>query len=218
MKRDRGFTLVELMVVLSIIAVLLVLVSPTIWRMFGKGQIGREKSVIQTMKIAVKALEADPRFYDLPPSFLDAVDSPFDASAGLTPNRVNLGIESLVAVFHGKGSTFESPFTEEDRFQNLDDDASRVNVTEFGTRELFEYVDLWGNPYVYFRLRDFEGTRRTVMVNVLSPTGEIDRIEVWPLRNERLGKFYGFNDGFQILSFGPDGEFGTDDDLTSFRE
>jgi len=216
--RRRGFTLVELMVVLSIMAVLLVLVSPTIWRMFGRGQIGREKAVIETMKAALKGLEADPRFGRLPPSWLDAPDSPFGPEAGVVPNRLNLGIESLVAVFHRAGRQYESPFTEEERFHNLDEDASRERITEFGTRELFEYVDLWGNPYVYFRLQDFEGANRSVTVNVVGPDGEVGRIDVAPVRNERLGTFFGFNDGFQLISLGPDGEFGTDDDLTSFRE
>ena len=99
---ESGFTLMELMVVLSIIAVLLVLVSPTLWKMFGKGEVNREKAVIQQIRVAVQSLQVDAAHGDLPPTFLDAVDSPYADEKGVMPNRTNTGIESLVAIFESK--------------------------------------------------------------------------------------------------------------------
>lgn len=212
-----GFTLMELMVVLSIIAVLVVLVSPTLWRMFGQGETSREKAVIQQIRLAVKALQADANHGDLPPTFLDALDTPFEDGKGLTPNRVNCGIESLVAIFHSKGFRGETPFGEEDRFINADDDTSKTQVTEFGNRELFEYADSWGTPLVYMRLRDFEEGVKSVEVS--EPYGEDwDETDVRPRKNGKLGIYYGSSDGFQIISAGPDRVFDTDDDLTSYKE
>lgn len=216
-RSQGGFTLMELMVVISIIALLLVLVSPSLWKMYGRGEISREKAIIQQVRLAVKALTADAAHGDLPPSFLDAPDSVFEESDGVMPNRVNTGIESLVAYFHRKDFRGESPFTDEDRLLNTDEDSSKKAVTEFGTRELLEYVDSWGTPLVYIRLRDFEEGARPLTVT--EPVGDdYDEIDIVPEKNKKLGVFHGHSDGFQIISAGPDREFGTKDDLTSWKE
>ncbi len=209
----------ELMVVLSIIAVLLVLVSPTLWKMFGKGEVSREKAIVQQIRMAVKALQADARHGDLPPTYLDAADSPYAENKGdVVPNRVNCGIESLVVTFHSPSFRGESPFTEEDRFLNTDDDSSKDPMTEFDTRELLEYVDSWGTPFVYLRLRDFEEGRKGCNVTEVIGEDEYDEVQIRPEKNEKLGVFYGSSDGFQVLSAGPDRVFGTEDDIASYRE
>jgi len=212
-----GFTLMELMVVISIIALLLVLVSPTLWKMRGRGEVNREKAVLQQIRMAVKSLQVDARYGDLPPTFLDAPDSPFDSDAGLAPNRVNAGIESLVVLFNAPDFSGESPFADEERYVNVDGDASKEGVTRFQSRELFEYRDSWGTPFVYLRLRDFEDAARAVLVTEVYGEDDYDEVEVAPRKNDELGTYYGHNDGFQILSAGPDRRFDTDDDLASYR-
>ncbi len=214
---ESGFTLMELMVVLSIIAVLLVLVSPTLWKMFGKGEVNREKAVIQQIRVAVQSLQVDAAHGDLPPTFLDAVDSPYADEKGVMPNRTNTGIESLVAIFESKDFRGQSPFTDEDRFINADEDSSKKSITRFGSRDLFEYVDGWGTPYVYLRLRDFEEGKKRLTVSEVIGEDEYDEVDISPRKNERLGTYYGHSDGFQILSAGPDKRFDTDDDLASYE-
>ena len=106
-----------------------------------------------------------------------------------------------------------NPFGDEDKLINHDGDKDRRKTTYQQSHELFEYADAWGNPLIYFRLRDFtnnpEGTVRYQTVS-----GEV--IEVGPVRSKKTGSFAGVADGFQIISLGPDEEFGTDDDVRSW--
>lgn len=216
MARDRsrdGFTLVEILVVLSIIALLLVFFSPTLMRLAKSGEAGKARAEIQKMKALVSSYASNPRYGDYPPT--DARDTRLKTAAGaeLRPNDVNQGIESLVFHFSHADYSGQSPFTEEKFIKNADNDAASVNLTKFGKPDLFEYEDPWGRPYVYFRLRDFD-PKSPVRQHY---EGEEGAFEAWPVLSESTGTFAGESDGFQILSCGPDGEFGTADDIASFE-
>ena len=208
-----GFTLVEILVVLSIIAILLVFFSPTLMRLAKQGEAGKAQAEIQKMKAIVSSYGSNPRYGDVPPTDLRDTRLSVAAGADLRPNDVNLGIESLV--FHFSHSDFagQSPFTDEKFIRNGDGDAASVNLTRFGKPDLFEYWDPWNRPYVYFRLRDFDPNS----VSKANCEGEEGAFEAWPILSEATGAFAGESDGFQIVSCGPDGEYGTDDDVTSFE-
>ena len=211
--RDGGFTLIEILVVLSIIALLLVFFSPTLMRLAKSGESGKAKAQVQTIKALVATYASNPRYGDYPPT--DARDTRLKIASGveLRPNDVNLGIESLVLHFSHLDYGAQSPFTEEKLLVNYDGDEASTNVTRFAKPDLFEYSDPWGKPYIYFRLRDFDPKAPTRQ----NYEGEDGAFEAWPIVSEKTGTFAGDSDGFQILSCGPDGEFGTDDDIKSFE-
>ncbi len=210
--RCGGFTLVEILVVLSIIALLLVFFSPTLMRLARSGESGKAKAEVQKIRSLVAAYGSNPRYGDYPPT--DPRDSrlPLPSGADVRPNDVNLGIESLVLHFSNADFSGQSPFTEEKFLTNHDGDAASTNVTRFATSELFEYSDPWGKPYVYFRLRDFD-PKSAVRGHY---EGEGGAFEAWPVISEKTGAFAAEADGFQVVSCGPDGEYGTDDDVTSW--
>jgi len=209
MKRLRhaaGFTLVEMLVVLAVIAGMMGLVSIFLFKAKDEGERKIASAQIQQIKVAIAAYVADPRHGAPPPTSLA------DGKV-LLDNDFNLGIESLVVAFNAEDFDGESPFTQEDRFANGDKDQSKVQLTRFGKKDLFEYLDQWHRPYVYFRLSDFERGRSGVQTYQL-PDGTM--IEVAPVKSDKLGTYAGMADGYQIISLGPDGEFGTKDDVVSW--
>jgi prepilin-type N-terminal cleavage/methylation domain-containing protein len=211
-RRDGGFTLIEILVVLSIIAILLVFFSPTLMRLAKSGESSKAKAEIQTMKSLIAAYASNTRYGDFPPT--DARDTRLKIAPGveLRPNDVNLGVESLVLHFSHVDFVGKSPFTEEKLIVNYDGDEASTNVTRFAKAELFEYADPWGRPYIYFRLRDFD-PKAPSRQNYEGAEGSF---EAWPMHSEKTGAFAGESDGFQIMSCGPDGEFGNEDDVKSF--
>jgi prepilin-type N-terminal cleavage/methylation domain-containing protein len=212
---ESGFTLIEVLVVITIIGVLLVVLTPRIFHMRQAGERKAEGAVILQIKTAIQAYRSNPRYGDLPST--SAATPVFSApkNANLTPNDVNLGIESLVLHFSHKDFTEDSPFASEMKAlseTNTDGDNASVNVTSFGTSQLFECPDKWGNPLVYFRLRDFADRKKEQRVQLAD--GEV--ISVAPVWDQKLNRWAGWDDGFQIISLGPDGKYGTDDDVRSF--
>jgi prepilin-type N-terminal cleavage/methylation domain-containing protein len=208
-----GFTMIEILVVIAIIGVLLVILAP---RLIGSRTAGERKAMaalLQQVRVAIKAYADNPRYGDLPST--SAANAVFATVTGasLAPNDVNLGIESLVLHFHNKEFDGESPFASRSAdFINTDGDSATPNVTSFGTSELFEFKDTWGNPLVYFRLRDFAD--RNAMQRIQLADGSI--VQVAPIWDDKLKRMAGYDDGFQIISLGPDGVYGTDDDVRSF--
>ena len=99
---------------------------------------------------------------------------------------------------------------------NTDQDRDPRRTTFGKSREFFEYADPWGNPLIYFRLRDFDDNADTT-VRYLTGDGEERTIDVSPVKSKKTRTFSGAKDGYQLISLGPDLEFGTDDDVVSWR-
>ncbi|MBI1852646.1 MAG: type II secretion system protein [Planctomycetes bacterium] len=213
--RTAGFTMIELLVVIAIIGVLLLFLVPRIFTMRTAGERNAQGAEIQQIKTAIEAYRHDPSYGDLPPT--SAALAAFAPKNGnLAPNDVNLGIESLVLHFNQKDFHGENPFASMMAAiakTNTDGDSASVNVTSFGTNELFECPDKWGNPLVYFRLRDFADRKKEQKIRLPDGTD----LSVAPMWDDKLNRFAGYEDGFQILSLGPDGKYGTADDVTSWE-
>jgi len=118
-----------------------------------------------------------------------------------------------------KGGPFHEPFKEA-RLQNRDKD--KLVTKDFvalkrdldftqGSDELFEYVDLWENPFVYIHYRDYEKKLEYV-------DRDGGRVTVKAAKSQKLGAFQSPT-SFQIWSFGPNGlnENGEGDDIASWK-
>ena len=201
----RGFTLIEILVVLTILAALIAIVSPLLFKVQERGERAVTAACLQNIKTALRNRAADPRIGDLPPSAL--------AAAGFeSPNDLNEGIEVLVALLGAEGAE-PNPFEDENKLINLDGDRDPRRMTYQQTRDFWEYADSWGNPFIYFRLRDFSDHPDA---KVRYQLGDARVIEVSPIRSHKTGSFAGLSDCFQLISLGPDCEFGTDDDVVSW--
>jgi hypothetical protein len=156
---------------------------------------------LQLIASAIKEYES--RAGDYPPSqFLD--------KWGSAPNLTNMGGETLVIALWSP----DVPPTNlaEDLLGNSDNDQSKKHVTRFGGNELFELKDSWGHPIAYFHHRDY-GRTDTYIVN--SAAGEEE--EQVKAQLDPVTKTYYEPHGFQLISAGEDGKFGTEDDVTSFK-
>jgi prepilin-type N-terminal cleavage/methylation domain-containing protein len=209
MKNDpatrSGFTLIEILVVLSVLAALIVVMSPVLFSTKAQGERAATQADIQGLKAALQNRMTDPKIGDVPPTSLS--EAGFEST-----NDLNEGIEVLVATLGAEGSAL-NPFEDEDKLINHDGDKDPRRTTFQQSHELFEYADAWGNPLIYFRLRDFTNNPEG-KVRYQTVSGEV--IEVGPVRSKKTGSFAGVADGYQIISLGPDEEFGTDDDVRSW--
>ncbi len=204
-KRNNGFTLIELLVVVFIIALLAAILMPALSSLFDRGRKKAAMVELQQMDVAMSLYEETYR--DFPPSFLEEL--------GLKQhNQINAGIESLVLCLssqHKNGSFFS--FREE-QLENTDSDLSSIPLksiskTVFNTNELFELIDPWGNPYLYFHYRDLkESTQQFYMLQ-----GE--KVNATPyLKRTKTGSLRGAS-RYQILSAGQDGVLNNEDDLVN---
>ena len=211
-RRRRGFTLVEVLVVMAIISVLagIVIASVSVARRFGDLKaVGIE---IQTLVQGINGYCQ--QWGDYPPSSL----------AGLKvkpPNTTNDGIEALVLCLSSRKKG--GPFFEfkDDRLTNGDGDA--LSPKDFGVLrkdldpiqtvpQLFEFIDLWGNPFVYIHNRDYASKK----IQYFDRNGKT--FTVVAARSVKLGTYQSATT-FQIWSFGANGlnENGDGDDIASWK-
>lgn len=150
-RTTRGFTLLELLVVMSIIAILAGLIIPNLMGSKIRAKISATKVELHEMDAALEGYYIV--FGDYPPTSLTFLKK------NTYVNSTNQGIESLVACLasQNKGGPFLLKWSE-DRYTNLDNDKSSRNLTNwfFGDNQLRELVDCWQNPFVYFHSRDYE--------------------------------------------------------------
>ena len=101
-----------------------------------------------------------------------------------------------------------------DELQHTDGERSAKSLTDLPVRDLFELVDAWGNPIAYFHHADYG---RVDVYETFDPlTGERIESNVQAIVNPKLRRPYE-NRRFQLISAGPDGVFGTEDDIANFR-
>ena len=147
MRRDSGFTLIELLVAMGIIVVLVGLLIPGIQIARRSAKKTQATSTILTIATALSSYNSE--FGDYPPSTLRDV--------GITTNRINDGIESLVACLSTEQEA--GPYYEfgDEFLDNRDNDKMpNFNRSVFKTGKAFEFLDPWGNPYIYFHNKDYD--------------------------------------------------------------
>lgn len=190
----------ELMIVLVIIGILAGAFAAIGGNVFGESQDKQTKSRLNALSVMIenyRSLEGEYPDDRLP--------------QGLTTNRHNEHSEALVLALFDPEYTGERPSQE--WLVNTDADEATRAPAMFDSRELFEIGDIWGNPIVYFESLHYDDKRGAVVQAGLDFVEEQD---LKPGRNERTGS-YAEPNGFQLVSAGSDGLFGTDDDIFSYR-
>jgi prepilin-type N-terminal cleavage/methylation domain-containing protein len=200
--RRGGFTLIEVLAVIVILGILMIILLPRLGAMNERAKV---KDTGQKMALIASAIgQYEGRFGDYPPSqFLD--------KWGTAPNLTNMGGETLViGLWSPDWGGVDLP---EDLLINSDVDSVKKSLTRFPANELFELKDAWDNPIAYFHHRDY-GRADTY---VLQPDeSEETEFQIKAQMNPKTKSYYQPSK-FQLISAGPDGRFGTEDDVVDFK-
>jgi len=199
--RRAAFTLIELLAVIIILSVLsyFLIVNVTGAQETFEMEVTRSRAL--QIGGAIQIYEGD--VGECPKSSLPA-------EIGVPPNNQNIGAECLyLALCKEKGAGFGKL---DEHLSNTDGDALAKRPPGFEVPTLFELCDAWNNPYAYFSHKDY--LREDQYLTESPETGEPITSVAKAIKNEKTGRFYEAN-GYQMISAGPDGMFGTEDDITS---
>jgi len=199
-----GFTLIELLAVLVIVSILAYFLVVNVGSAREVVEVGLTRSRIAQIGTMLSAW-ADEQG-DYPPSTLEA-------DQGAAPNAVNVGAECLYLALCAEGRDGVGVLDEQ--LQNTDRDRVSRRPVGFESLELFEICDDWGNPIAYQHHRDYG--RKDLYTTIDPDTGEELESLVEARKNAKTRR-YQEPQGFQLVSAGPDGRFGTDDDITNFKD
>ncbi|MHC4973115.1 MAG: type II secretion system protein [Planctomycetota bacterium] len=203
----RGFTLIEVLVVVSILGVLMALVSVLVIRA------GAHKERMQTEQLVTAYLPQaimryQQEFKRLPPMSIKELNQ-IGRYKGLaiTDNSTNECNEALlVALRHGDFSTplGETDLPTEDPFGNTDEDMWNQAPNGFGGNpNALEILDAWGNPIIYIHKNQYNE-----VVRIILKTGEEVEIEA----RKRDDDTYYNPTSFQLISLGENGVLDIDVD------
>jgi hypothetical protein len=128
------------------------------------------------------------------------------------PNKLNLGSELLVISLLAPGRP--DPGIADERLGNTDGDSARKSLTSLPLPALYEIVDQWKNPIVYIHRSDYD---QVFEYQTLPADGSEWTQSVHAKKNPKTDAYYNHT-SFQLLSAGPDGEFGTNDDIANYEE
>ncbi|MFT5289292.1 MAG: prepilin-type N-terminal cleavage/methylation domain-containing protein [Planctomycetota bacterium] len=203
-----GFTLIEMLAVILIIGILSAVLLTQLGGTSTAAKVQQTRQQLTLLGAAIENYEMDGHG-EYPPSR-------FSDKSGVSNDGSNVGMEALVVALWSEGYEAGGLLdTEADRLQNTDGDSSSRGLTDFDSRGLFEIVDAWENPIAYFNRRDYDSGGGNYLTFDPVTGGELESVAK-PLKNSTTGRFY--NAGtFQMISAGPDGLFGTEDDVTSFN-
>ena len=199
-----GFTLIEILAVVLIVGILATIL---VTQLGGAQEAAKVESTRRWLAEVSGVIDHYSNEYG------DYPRSTFAAADGEAANETNAGVEALVVALFSRGWEAGGLLPSvEDRLGNTDHDQSSSTLTDFGNRNLLELLDEWENPVAYLHRQDYEITNRPY-VTYSPETGE--ELVSFPRarRNETTGRFYR-SQSYQLISAGPDGEFGTDDDIT----
>lgn len=199
-----GFSMIEMMAVIVIILILMAFLLPRLGGMREAVQANATRAFLEgQVRAAIGQYENE---FGAPPA------SAWDEKWGAQPNDTNLGSEILYLAIWSE--TLQGLGMDEGRLHNTDQDSTIKSFTILGARELFELCDDWGNPIAYFHHRDYGRADRYKTFDV--KTGEELETMVRAREDPRT-KSYHNPRGYQLISAGEDGRFGTEDDITNFR-
>jgi prepilin-type N-terminal cleavage/methylation domain-containing protein len=196
---QRGFTLIEVLVVVSILAVLMGLISVLVLRSGEEQHKFQTKTAIQQLQTAVKMYETE--FHRLPPMTMNELASiPKWTGLQVVGNTTNECNECLlVALRHPDFSKRlgDSDLGTEEPFGNTDEDIWNKVPDGSDKPEAMEILDAYGNPIAYITKNRYEEP-----VQILLANGT--QVEVRAVKRSS-GAFYN-QDSFQLISLGKNGQ------------
>ncbi|MBI5779220.1 MAG: type II secretion system protein [Planctomycetes bacterium] len=196
---QKGFTLVELLIVISIIALLTTMVTVSLLSAKNKAKIQATRALIANIQAAIENYYG--AYGDYPPTTLADM-----YTGGFSGNN---GIESVVYCLSAqdKGGPFLLGILDS-KYSNLDSD-------QFGSTPLRELVDEWKNPIVYFHSKDYLDPSKGNIYSFRKPGDAI-----MPQQNPAAGANVYYNPvTFQLWSAGPDekNNNGLTDDINNWK-
>lgn len=216
MRNSRGFTLIEILVVITIIAALMSMVM-VLYNMANEAKmITMTTTRMGEIAAGLEELKSPQLLGRYPSADVELLRGTDRSNIGKEvgkPNDVNLGIEVVYLILNHTGHGVAVD-VEDAGLGNTDGDMMVASVVKSGKKDLFEYVDAWGNPFVYFSARDYKKAKELGKVQMAQQYGG-EVVNVVPYKSEKQGTFVNAN-SFQLFSAGPDGIFNTDDDIKSW--
>lgn len=203
--RRAGFTLIELLAVLLILAILIAILVVNFGPAIGATEEGVTRALLGQIDAALR--EYSDERGSFPPSQL-----PTDL--GTPPNGLNVGAECLYLALCTEGAPGFGVLDKQEKLSNTDGDALAKRPKGFESSDLFEICDAWGNPVAYIQAADYE---REFNCATVDRDGAAQESSVRAAKNPKTGRWQEPN-GFQLVSAGLDGVFGTADDLTNFKK
>lgn len=202
--RRSGFTLVELLVVIAVIAVLTGLALPAISAVRTRSQVRETEATLDRIKLALATYQND--FGDYPPS----IGRPL----GLQLNGSNDGAELMLRCLSTRARSGPYLQLDDRMLGNTDGDRLRSGAdptrSSFGTPDLLEPLDSWQNPIVYIHNTQYDAGGNAVL-------REGGLAAVPASKSPETKQYHGLTT-FQLWSAGPDGQAGTDDDIRRWGE
>jgi prepilin-type N-terminal cleavage/methylation domain-containing protein len=198
-----GFTLLELLGVIVILGILLVFLMPILSNAQKSAKVTSTQIFLQELSAAITEYENEKGDFPV---------SSWKEEWGTPPNLTNIGCEALVIQLYG--TKWETRLSQ-DQLCNTDEDESKKALARFQKSALFEIKDAWKNPIAYLHRRDYGQAQPYAMTDGGGvPTGE----STFRARmNSQTGQYWNPK-GFQLVSAGPDCEFGTEDDIPAWKE
>ncbi len=205
-RRSRaGFTLIEILAVMVILAILSVFLLRSGADSIQAVEIRKTEAFLQEIGALIDDYENE--FSAYPPST-------FPADLENKPSRVNEGIEALVLSLWRKDAPWQAREVDPDKLGNTDGDTTgSQSQTSMSSPDAFELLDVWGNPIAYIHRRDYG--REFTYLSFDEQGNEVEG-KVKALVSPKTGDPYRKR-SFQLLSAGPDGLFGNEDDLANFE-
>lgn len=199
MNKKRGFSLVELLVVVSIIGILSVILVPNVRENIRRAKIASTQALISKLSFAITAYEKD--FGKYPPSF-----NPQELYLALTEKaRTAYEPDSSEIKLFDSGDNFwiNEENTADDRRDRIMGRLQIPSDARQAQMEEYAFIDSWGNPLYYVSNEEYNPGGRTDFRNS-NRRVRLDAPCAYQMRDDQRYKPYKPST-FQIISFGPDG-------------